>query len=200
LTSANNPALVHDYAAVPRNVYLKDIRFDDAGKPVILFITSLGYESGPKNDPRTWTIAKWTGTTWQIHPIATSDNNYDMGSLFLDDDGTWRVIAPTEPGPQQYNPGGEVAAWASRDQGATWRKTGQLTSNSPMNHTYVRRPVNAHPDFYALWADGHGRQPSPSRIYFCNRDGEVFMLPPEMDSDSARPTRVSPGSGPPREP
>jgi hypothetical protein len=63
----------------------------------------------------------------------------------------------------------------------------QLTQNSRYNHTYARRPVNAHPDFYALWADGHGRQPSESRLYFCDREGNVFMLPPEMDADMMSP-------------
>ena len=47
----------------------------------------------------------------------TSDNNYDMGSLWVEGDGTWHIIAPTETGPQPYNPGGEIAMWTSRDQG-----------------------------------------------------------------------------------
>ncbi|MBW3542137.1 MAG: hypothetical protein KY476_17845, partial [Planctomycetes bacterium] len=55
---------------------------------------------------------------------------------------------------------------------------------------YARRPVNAHPEFYALWADGHGREPSLSNIYFCNREGTVFRLPRSMDGDFARPEVV----------
>lgn len=199
LTDPENPALVHDYQAEGLNVYLKDIRIDRGGHPVILFLTSKGYESGPDNDPRTWRVACWTGEDWRIHDVTTSDNNYDMGSLYLEPghgdgetDETWRIIAPTEPGPQRYNPGGEVAMWISRDRGRTWQKDRQLTENSEMNHTYVRRPVNAHRDFYALWADGHGRQPSPSRLYFCDRDGDVFMLPPKMESDFTRPERIAP--------
>jgi hypothetical protein len=173
------------------NVYLKDIRFDAQDRPVILFLTSLGYESGPKNDPRTWTTARWTGQAWEIRPAMTSDNNYDMGSLWLDEDGTWRIIAPTESGPQPYNPGGEVAMWSSSDQGATWRKVRQLTAGSARNHTYVRRPVNAHPDFYALWADGHGRQPSLSQLTFCDRAGNVRVLPREMTEDFATPQEIA---------
>jgi hypothetical protein len=190
MTKPDNSALVHDYAAEGLNVYLKDIRLGKEGRPVILFLTSGGYESGPKNAPRTWRTARWTGSFWEIRPVTTSDNNYDMGSLYLEDEGTWRIIAPTEPGPQPYNPGGEMAMWVSHDQGREWSKTKQLTSNSPMNHTYARRPVNAHPDFYALWADGHGREPSSSRLYFCNRDGEVFMLPREMKTEFAEPLPV----------
>jgi len=182
-----NPALVHDYRKEGLNVYLKDIRLDEHQRPVILFITSKGYESGPKNDPRTWTTARWTGTQWQIRPAFVSDNNYDMGSLYIEDDGTWRVIAPTETGPQPYNPGGEIAMWVTTDSGQTWKKVRQLTEKSPRNHTYSRRPVNAHPDFYAIWADGHGRRPSLSSLYFCDKQGNIHILPREMNSDFMKP-------------
>lgn len=190
LRKPKNNALVHDYRSEKLNVYLKDIRFDTDGRPVILYITSKGYASGPKNDPRTWTTARWTGAKWDIRPITTSDNNYDMGSLSIESDGTWRIIAPTTPGPQKYNPGGEIVMWTSPDRGKNWKKVKTLTSGSPRNHTYVRRPVNAHKDFYALWADGHGRQPSESRIYFSTRDGDVFVLPRKMTGEFAKPARV----------
>ena len=190
LTKVETPALVHDYWAEGLNVYLKDIRFDHTGMPVILYVTSKGYESGPKNDPRTWTTARWTGGQWEIRPAVTSDNNYDMGSLYLEDDGTWRIIGPTETGPQPYNPGGEMAMWTSRDLGKTWEKVRQLTEHSERNHTYARRPVSAHPDFYALWADGHGRMPSISNLYFCDRNGTVRALPREMKGDFVKP-RIS---------
>ena len=187
LREVKNPALVHDYQTEGLNVYLKDIRYDERGMPVVLFLTSKGYESGPKNDPRTWTTARWTGKTWEIRPAMTSDNNYDMGSLYIEGDGTWRIIAPTETGPQAYNPGGEMVMWASQDQGKTWEKVRQLTRNSERNHTYARRPVNAHPDFYALWADGHGRKPSESSLYFCDKNGNVRMLPRQMGEHFANP-------------
>ena len=193
LVDANNDALVHDYRGDGLNVYLKDMCFDNEGRPVILYVTSGGYESGPKNNPRTWTVARWTNDLWRISPITTSDNNYDMGSLYLESDGTWRVIGPTQPGPQPFNPGGEVAMWISRDDGKNWKMAKSLTAESTMNHTYVRRPVHAHSDFYAIWADGHGRQPSHSRIYFCNRDGDVFMLPPKMDGEFSKPIPVPSG-------
>jgi hypothetical protein len=60
-----------------------------------------------------------------------------------------------------------------------------------MNHTYARRPVDAHPNFYAFWADGHGRQPSESRLYFCDKTGRrVFRLPPVMKNDFEKPIPV----------
>lgn len=189
LSAPNNAALVHDFRAEKLLVYLKDLAFDAEGRPVILFLTSRGWESGPKNDPRVWRTARWDGRRWNIRGTITSDNNYDMGSLWIESDGSWRLIAPTEPGPQPYNPGGEVALWLSTDQGASWHKARQLTRGSAYNHTYVRRVENAQPDFYAFWADGHARRPSESRLYFTDRSGEhVWRLPERMgEADSARP-------------
>ena len=195
LTRVSNAALVHDYASEALNVYLKDMRYDQHDRPVLLYITSQGYQSGPGNDPRTWRIARWTGSKWTIHDITTSDNNYDFGELWIVGPADWRLIAPTETGPQPYNPGGEIAMWASQDQGATWTQTGQMTADSGMNHTYVRQPVGAHPDFFALWADGHGRQPSESCLYFSDRDGRVFQLPRKFDGEVASPRQLSPSSG-----
>ncbi len=189
LTEVKNAALVRDYEAEGLKVYINDVAYDEHDHPVILYVTSTGYEAGPKNDPRTWTLARWTGERWEFHEAVTSDSNYDMGSLYIDD-GIWRIVGPTEKGPQPYNPGGEVALWRSSDQGRSWRREKQMTSGSERNHTYVRRPLNAHPDFYALWADGHARQPSESCLYMCDRAGTVKMLPREMTSDFAEPTLV----------
>lgn len=194
LTQVNNPALVCDYQARGLNVYLKDIQFDDDDRPVILYLTSRGYEAGPENSPRVWTTARWDGAKWNINPAMQSDNNYDMGSLYIEGDGRWRIIAPTKTGPQPFNPGGEIEMWISEDHGATWSCAGQLTRGSERNHTYVRRPVHAHPDFYALWADGHARKPSPSRIYFCDREGNARILPDKMESDFARPVAAADAS------
>jgi len=191
LTDVASPALVCDYESEGLNVYLKDIRIDQGGRPVILYITSKGYEAGPRNDPRTWTTAQWTGEFWEIKTAMTSDNNYDMGSLYLENDGTWRIIGPTETGPQPYNPGGEMAMWASDDQGVTWEKTKQLTSESERNHTYSRQPLNAHTDFYALWADGHGRKPSISNLHFCDKSGQARSLPRVMVEEHEEPAPFS---------
>ncbi len=192
LKAIDTPARIHDYEADGLLVYMKDISFDAQGRPIILFMTSKGYESGPKNDPRTWRIARWSGATWLLHTVTESDSNYDMGSVYVEPDGHWRIIAPTETGPQPHNPGGEIAMWVSRDDGKTWQKQKQMTHNSPHNHTYVRRPVNAHPDFYGLWADGHGRKPSLSRLFFCNKNGDVFQLPEKMDGEFHKPAVFKP--------
>ena len=196
LKTVASAALVHDYESEDLRVYLKDLNFDSQGHPVILFLTSPGAASGPQNDPRIWTTAHWTGERWDIHEVTRSDNNYDTGCLHVEEDGTWRIIGPTESGPQLYNTGGEIAAWSSNDKGRTWTKVRQITRNSPYNHSYVRRPVNAHPDFYAFWADGHAREMSPSRLYFCDRTGQkVFRLPTHMTTDTQPPECIDP-SGP----
>ena len=183
LVNHSCPAIVYDYQAAGLNVYLKDIAFDQHGHPVILYVTSRGYKSGPEHAPRTWTTAHWTGKHWDINPITTSDSNYDSGSLYIEAGDVWRIIGPTLPGPQTYNPGGEMVMWRSDDNGAHWRIEKQMTEHSVCNHNYARRPVNAHADFYAFWADGHGRQPSESRLYICTKDGEVRVLPEQMRDD-----------------
>lgn len=188
LTTTETAALVHEYESEGLLVYVKDLNYDADGHPVILYLTSKGYASGPANDPRAWHTARWTGTDWEILPFTTSDNNYDFGSLYIEPDGAWRIIAPTATGPQPYNTGGEMVMWVSRDQGKSWNRVKQLTRESEKNHTYARRPVNAHEDFYALWADGHGREPSDSSLYFTDRNGDhVWRLPARMTGDTARP-------------
>ncbi len=191
LTDIQSPALAVDYESKGLNVYLKDINYDAEGRPIVLYVTSKGYESGPENMPRTWTTARWTGTAWEVRGgDIVSDNNYDTGSLYIEGEDAWRIIGPTQTGPQPFNPGGEVAMWFSKDQGRSWTIQRQMTQASDFNHTYVRRPVHAHPDFYGFWADGHGRKPSTSRLYFCNKRGDVFRLPFDMEGTTARPERV----------
>ena len=190
--SAANPGLVHDYRAEGWRVYLKDLAFDRAGRPVILYLLTKGFESGPANGPRRWHTARWTGTEWQIRPFTTSDHNYDHGALWINrKDGSWQVIAPTAPGPQAYTTGGDMVLWRSVDQGATWKQVRQLTQSKHWNHTYAKRPMDAQPDFYALWADGDTLRPSGSNLYFTNKNGTaVFRLPGRMAGETARPERV----------
>ena len=186
-----NPALVRDYQAEGLEPYLKDLNFDAAGRPVILHVTSRGIETGPQHGPRRWTTACWGGDSWEFNTAIASDNNYDTGCLHIERDGSWRIIGPTEVGPQPFNTGGEIAVWTSSDRGGTWLHRRQVTANSAYNHTYARRPVHAHRDFYAFWADGHARQVSDSRLYFCDQTGaKAFRLPWQMPGDQAEPERL----------
>jgi len=188
LAEIKNPALVHDYQAEERLVYLKDVRFDSAGRPLVLYMTSRGHEPGPANNPRVWRITRWTGERWETNDVTTSDHNYDCGPLYLEDDGTWRIIGPTGPGAQPFCTGGQMVVRTSADQGRTWKQGKQLTHDPKRNHSYARRPVAAHADFYALWADGDTHEPSDSSLYFTDRAGtHVWRLPTRMSAASERP-------------
>jgi hypothetical protein len=187
LTERHNPALVYDYEADRRLAYLKDLNFDSAGRPVVLYLTTGGHEPGPASGEREWFTAHWDGAAWQRRAFTSSDHNYDYGSLYMEH-GEWQIIAPTEPGPQPHATGGEMVLWISHNEGRTWHGEKQLTHNSEFNHTYARRPINAHAQFYAYWADGNPLEPSESRLYFTNREGShVWRLPSEIRDEFAKP-------------
>ena len=189
LTKIGNAALVQDYARPGLNVYINDVNFDAAGRPILFYLTSRGPDSGPKNGPYTGHVAHWTGQNWIIHDVGAFDHNYDMGSLYVAGK-TWRIIAPLRPGPQPFGTGGELTLLESRDEGKTWTTGRDLTANSSRNHVYPRRPEAPHANFYAFWADGNARRPSASRLYFCNQRGDVFQLPAEMKKDWEKPVPV----------
>lgn len=190
LKNVNNDALVHDYDYEERNVYIADLNFDKKGRPVILYITSKGPMPGPEDGPRMWHTAWWNGEKWIINDLCPAGNNYDVGSIYVEKNNNWIVIAPTAMGAQPYNTGGEMEMWQSKNQGKKWKKIKTLTINSLYNHTYARRPVNVHPDFYAFWADGNGREPSESRLYFCDKKGNVFQLPTIMNDNYSKPIPI----------
>lgn len=190
LAAADNAALVRDYRAEKRLVYIHDIDLDRHGRPVILYITSANFAPGPPGEPRWWTVARYTPDGWRYAEVTRANHNYSTGSLYIDGD-TWRIIGPTETGPQPIGAGGEVGVWISRDAGATWRKQRDVTRGSPRNHNYVRRPVDAHPEFHAFWADGDPDRFSPSYLYFTNRAGDgARRLPYDMPGEFAKPKRV----------
>ncbi len=191
LTNPKNSALVRDYESEGKLVYLKDLNYTPEGHPVILFLTSKGAMPGPENGPYEWHTARWTGTAWEFKPMTTSDHNYDHGSLMIDRDGSWRVIAPTETGPQAFGTGGQMVLWTSADQGKTWNRVKQLTHDKKRNHSYARRPLNAHPDFAVLWADGDAFKPSGSWLYFTDKAGStVYRLPTSTPTEATPPEKV----------
>lgn len=187
LTDILNEALVRNYEAEHKLVYINDLNFDSEGNPVILAIISNDYKPGPAGDPREWMIIHWKNNRWNFHKVCESTHNYDMGSLYVEKN-CWRIIGPTGPGPQYYGTGGEIEMWTSRDEGATWKKIRNITTESLRNNSYVRRPLNAHKDFYAYWADGDADKLSESHLYFSNRKGDkVFELPYNMTEDQSVP-------------
>jgi hypothetical protein len=183
---------VRDYRSEGRLVYINDIQIDADGHPVILYVTATSFQPGPPGEPRFQTVARWDGRQWHFSEVTTTTHNYDVGSIYIEGD-VWRVFAPAEPGPQRWGTGGEVAIWRSTNRGESWEKERDVTRNSERNHSYVRRPVNAHDDFHAFWADGDADKLSPSHLYFTNKAGsQVWRLPYDMEGETARPELVNP--------
>lgn len=164
---------------------------------MILGVSSRGHAPGPDNDPRLWEITRWTGERWLTSTVNQSDHNDDSCSLYINGE-RWTVIGPTLTGPQAYFTGGEIGLWASTDRGASWSLERRVTQNSPMNHSYVRRPPNPADPFFAVWVDGDSSRLSPSRIFFSNSTGDrLYMLPYRMDADYAEPVLLAPPTPPP---
>jgi hypothetical protein len=187
LRDVKNPALVIDYQSQKKLMYTCDLNFDRDGNPLLLYVTGRGAEPGPDNEPREFCLTRWDGKAWQTGAISRTDHNYDMGSLWVVGD-EWKVIAPTLPGPQPWGGGGELCLWTSADKGATWTLKKQITRNSPRNHNYARRPMNARDPFFAFWADGDPTKLSESHLCFCDSTGErVWRLPYDMTGDTAKP-------------
>jgi len=190
ITDIHSEAMVRDYESEKKLVYIKDLNFDSEGNPIILLLTTHDFRPGPSGDPREWVVVHWREGKWNFIKVCESLHNYDMGSLFVEGN-EWRLIAPTQPGPQKNRTGGEIVVWTSRDDGATWSKTKALTSNSKWNNSYVRRPVNAQKEFYAFWTDGNPEAISESRIYFTNKEcSKVWVLPYEMQKEFQKPERI----------
>jgi hypothetical protein len=190
LNDIHGPALVHDYEAEKKLVYLNDLNFDSEGNPVILAVISSGFAPGPQGAPREWMVIHWQNGKWDFRKVCESTHNYDMGSLYIENK-VWTIIGPTEAGPQKWGTGGEMALWQSNDNGVIWEKTRDITRNSTFNHSYARRPLNASDDFYAFWADGDANKISTSRLYFTNKTGDkVWRLPYEMKFEFTKPERI----------
>lgn len=183
-----NQALAVDVESQGELLFTHDLAFDAQGRPVVLFLTAKGFKPGPAAGRRAWMTARWTDAAWDVKPLTTSDHCWDTGCLHIEADGTWRVIGPTDDGPQPWATGGAMAMWISRDHGASWTKAKVLTPGATRNHTYARRPRDAAPGFYAFWADGDALQRSTSALFFTDRDGSrVWKLPERMDAETARP-------------
>ena len=190
LSDPHNEALIRDFEAEKKLVYINDLNFDIDGNPVILAVISNDFRPGPAGDPREWIIMHWKNLKWNFHKVCESTHNYDMGSLYIEKN-VWKIIGPTEPGPQKYGTGGEIALWTSKDEGVTWERIRTLTEKSIRNHSYVRRPVNAHKEFYSFWADGDADKFSESHLYFSNKKGtRVIDLPYSMSLDRIKTSEM----------
>ncbi len=189
LHAASNPALVFDFQKQGKLMYNCDLNFDRAGRPLLIYVTSRWHQPGPEGNPRELCLSRWDGKAWQTSVISQVGHNYAMGSLWVDGD-EWKVIVPTQTGPQRWGAGGEMCLWSSRNQGQTWTMTRQMTHDSPRNHNYARRPLNARDPFFVFWADGDADKFSESHLYFGDASGQhVWQLPYDMSNSTAKPVR-----------
>ncbi len=189
LLQCDNPARVIDYQSQGKNIYVKDMGFDPEGYPAFLYIRSNGHEPGPVSTPYEWCITRWNGAKWLTTVVTESDHNYDMGSLYISEKD-WKVVGPTQPGPQEWGVGGELEVWRSTNEGKTWKRAKKLTRKSEFSHSYVRRPLDYKPPFCFFWADGHSHEFSKSQLYFGDFDGDIWMLPYNMEEDFAKPVKM----------
>ena len=188
LTDKNNEALIKNFEQDGKQVYLSDIDFDSDGNPVILAIISSSRVPGPGS--REWFVISRKDGDWNFKKVCESSHNFDRGSIHIEG-SEWKLIGPTEPGPQESGTGGEVALWVSRNAGTDWQKVTFVTKNSINNNSFVRHPVNAQKDFYALWTDGNADELSKSYLYFTNEKcDKVWMLPYDMKENISKPVRI----------
>ena len=192
ILKSDSDALVRNYEEENLNVYITDLEYDSEGRPMIAYVTSKGFESGPESGPRDFCFARWDGKEWLFSKVCQVDNNYEFSNIYPEEvgNGVVRLVGSFEDGPQGYNTGGEISQWISRDFGRTWSKEYQLTEGSLYNQCFPRRTVDASPDFYAFWADGSGREKSISNLRFSTKDGKVFELPRKMTKDWEAPSIV----------
>ena len=109
-----------------------------------------------------------------------------MGSLLIYKNKLY-LVGPTAIGPQKWGVGGELQVWKTDDWGAHWIKEKDLTHNSPMNHSYVRKSENFNAPFVFFWADGHAHQFSKSELFFGNLEGKIWKLPYTMEKELEPP-------------
>lgn len=180
--------LVKDYFTAGKNVYIKDVAFDNRGNPIALYLVGKGHQPGPDNGMKEWRVTYWDGAAWRDYRITESDHNYDTGSLFVNGK-KWHVVIPDGNPPQQWAGGGEVVIWKSRNNGRSWRQAEKVTTHSRYNHNYVRKVVNGRAPFEYFWADGNPNHLSRSALYFGDLKGNVWKLPYEMRNPQEKPVR-----------
>lgn len=188
ISEVSNPGLVREYFSKGKNVYVKDVSFDEAGNPIALYVVSNGANPGPENGLRDWFVTYWNGKEWIDRKVTTSDHNYDMGSL-ITDGNKWTVVAPVQNSPQKWGGGGEVVMYETINKGVTWKRN-QITKNSIRNHNYIRKSVGGKDPFLYFWSDGNPLEFSKSQMYFGDSKGQIWQLPFDMKGDNEKPVKL----------
>lgn len=176
LTEPKNAALVRDFAAEGLLVYVKDLDFDVQGNPWVLVVTSHGCWSGPSGGPRELLLGHFNGKHWSWSPICAVDHNYDHGSLWVQSETDIEIVFPSGPGSQPFTTGGDLFRWTSNDGGQTWQSHLIPNKEAAGQQTYVRKVLNAHPDFHCLWASADALEPSPVRLHFADKQGNTHSI------------------------
>jgi hypothetical protein len=187
LEGTSNPALVCDFGKDWR-FFLRDLQFDRAGRPVMLYILRHRRKALPAPESRIWSTSRWASREWETTGTLYSDQDYDAGCLLIERNLQYAVL-PTDPGPRRNTAGGNLVRWRSEDQGRSWYPR-PLTFDTDLNHNWVRHPQDGQPDFELIWADGNTRRPSESHLYCADAAGNVYLLPVTMSTDAAKPKRV----------
>ena len=112
-----------------------------------------------------------------------------MGSLLFFEE-TLYLVGPTGIGPQKWGVGGELQLWKSEDLGKSWNKEKDLTQESLMNNSYVRKSENFKSPFAFFWANGDAHQFSKSELFFGNLEGEIWQLPYTMQKEKELPKPI----------
>lgn len=147
------------YDCGQRGVWLKDVKLDAAGRPLILFL-----DAEPATFESRWQVARLRSDGWSTSYLATSDHMYDDGGLVYLSERDIRVYGPTTD-VQPHEDGGEIEEWQSLDGGATWRNTRHLTAGSRYSHNNVK-VVFGHEhgpgDLRVVWSYGDSNYPPES--------------------------------------
>lgn len=190
LTKIKNEALIKDYEAEKKLVFINDLNFDSQGNPVIVAIISSDIRPVQTDQPRELTVIRWKDGKWHFYKVCNIDHNYDMGPIYISED-EWKIVATTGIGPQKNGTGGEIEIFVSTNEGIDWIKQGELTSASIRNNSYPRRPMKVNREFFTFWVDGDANKLSPSQLYFTNQKcNKIWVLPYIMKKDSERPVRI----------
>jgi len=128
LEATANPALVRDYENEGRLVYLCDLAFDEARRPVVLYVTSGHHMPGPEGDTPVSRVARWDGTAWR--PLGAGVNGTVLTLEQLTIGGRNLIVVGgnfTEAGGQTVN---RIAAWDQ--QLGTWQPLGSGANDRVM--------------------------------------------------------------------
>jgi hypothetical protein len=117
-----------------------DLKADAQGHPLILF-----------NEGNVHTLARWTGSNWEFHPIALADHPFDAGALISDGRDHLRAYVTTTG---SHPRGGRLEEFRSDNGGVTWQ-FGRTVSDAQVGHVMSVYPESP-PDLEIVFAGAEG--------------------------------------------